>query len=96
MIPLKAPSSDTRPKAPGGIERGARVIDAGNLRHEQREPDADGRDERVLALLRRQHQHREDELARQEHFEEDALRNRHARRQRRAGCADRARDHAGY
>ena len=96
MIPLEASRRNTRSKRPGRVERRARVVDAGNLGHEQRETDTDRRNERVLALLGRQHQHREDELAREEHFEKHALRNRHARRQRRLGHVGRAGDHARH
>ena len=44
----------------------------------QSQTDTDGSDKGVLALLRRQHEHGEDQFTRQEHLKEDALSYGHA------------------
>lgn len=55
------------------------------LSNKQSQTNTDGRDESILTLLGGQHENRKDELARQEHFKEHALGNRHARGEL---CAD--------
>lgn len=73
MLGVKRSSHGARPKRASRIERTARVIDADHLGYEEREPDADGRDERRLVLLLCEHEDGEDEFGGQQGFDEDAL-----------------------
>lgn len=45
------------------------------FRHKKRQSDSDGREEGILAFFRGKHEHNEDKLHGQEHFDEDALRD---------------------
>lgn len=49
-----------RPEAAGWVHGGAGVVDAGDLDDEEREADADGRDEGVFGLFGGEHEDCED------------------------------------
>ena len=51
---------DARPETASRVHGGAGVVDAGDLDDEEREADADGRDEGVFGLFGGKHEDRED------------------------------------
>ena len=89
MVRGEVAGDDARPEAAGGIEAAAGEEDADHFGDEEREPDADGRQERRFVLFGGQHEDGEDEQRGQEHLEEHAHGRRDAGAERR-GHVERA------
>lgn len=73
MMLSKHPTDHRRPKAPRRVQARACIIDAGDFRDKEREPDADGRDEGCAGLFGGEHEHGQEELDGEDGFEEEGL-----------------------
>lgn len=73
MVPRPRPRDDRGPEASRGIQAAACVEHACQFGDEEREADADWGEEGGFVLFGGEEEDREDELAGEEHFEEEAL-----------------------
>lgn len=74
VISLKPARHHRRPEAPHRVDACAREVRAGHVRDEDADADAHRREERRAVLLHGEEVHRQHELCREEHFDEEALR----------------------
>ena len=83
---MEAVLHHARPKRAGWVKTAAGEVDANKLSNEEREADADGRDEGSLVLLCCQHEDTEHQLSRKHHLDEQTL---HHSRASSEACLDR-------